>query len=74
MEPRCFVNKQLIIRLHQTFKLYQKMVINLVNWHALMNRIGSYSFWGYGIFSAIYLGNIVKGVQTGPNYVDFKDG
>lgn len=31
-------------------------------------------FWGYGIFSAIYLGNIVKGVQTGPNYVDFKDG
>lgn len=39
-----------------------------------MNRIGSYSFWGYGIFSAIYLGNIVKGVQTGPNYVDFKDG
>jgi len=35
---------------------------------------GSYHFWGYGIFSAIYLGNIVKGIQKGPNFVDFKDG
>jgi len=34
---------------------------------------GSYLFWGYGIFSAIYMGNIVKGVQTGPNFVDFPD-
>eukprot|EP01087_Luapelamoeba_hula_P013720 TRINITY_DN3940_c0_g1_i1.p1 TRINITY_DN3940_c0_g1~~TRINITY_DN3940_c0_g1_i1.p1 ORF type:complete len:369 (-),score=56.19 TRINITY_DN3940_c0_g1_i1:641-1747(-) len=35
---------------------------------------GSYQLWGYGIFSAAYLGNIIRGVQKGPIHLDFKDG
>ncbi|KAL6062324.1 Oxysterol-binding protein 4 [Balamuthia mandrillaris] len=35
---------------------------------------GSYHFWGHGVFSAVYRGNLIKGYQTGPNYVDFPDG
>eukprot|EP00005_Dracoamoeba_jomungandri_P002071 CAMPEP_0174252632 /NCGR_PEP_ID=MMETSP0439-20130205/2020_1 /TAXON_ID=0 /ORGANISM="Stereomyxa ramosa, Strain Chinc5" /LENGTH=390 /DNA_ID=CAMNT_0015333195 /DNA_START=14 /DNA_END=1186 /DNA_ORIENTATION=+ len=34
----------------------------------------SYHFHGHGIFSAIFLGNSIKGYQEGPNIIDFHDG
>jgi len=34
----------------------------------------SFNFWGYGVFSASIRGNVIKGTQTGTNYVEFTDG